>query len=93
MSAKSTIKGEKNYCQLDADSWSWKYAGDRTSIHWNKLCLNDNLTAPSSSGIHLRRPPYRCLWYYIAVYNSKGLTSPKPGICLKSEVLRVISVR
>lgn len=40
---KSTIKGEKNYCYLDHDRWSWKYAGDSTSIHWTKLNLNANL--------------------------------------------------
>ena len=41
---KSTVKGEKNFCRLDRDRWSWTYGGNPTIIHWTKLGLNSSLT-------------------------------------------------
>lgn len=41
---KSTVNGEKNFCRLDRDRWSWTYGGKPTIIHWTKLGLNSSLT-------------------------------------------------
>lgn len=40
---KSTVKGQKNYCTIDQDSWSWRYAGNPTTIQWIELSLNRKL--------------------------------------------------